>query len=111
MRYFIGQVKVGRAAGRVKMIQNVHSYYFNQGLINRIADTFDLGISRIEDFPDDAYYDMNEKFPNDTILEDFIFNTGSAVLISYRAKTFFESQNLKNNEYLPVWINDLERKK
>jgi hypothetical protein len=111
MNYYIGQVTVPYGTGRLKMLQNVDNYYFEKGTIRRMGDVFDLGISRLVDFPTDAYYEMNEKFPKDTALLDFIFCTGSQLLVSPRVKTFFEEEKLKNNEYLPVSIINLEGEK
>jgi hypothetical protein len=100
MNYMIGQVRVGRGAGRLKMLQGVYQQF-----------RFDQGVSLAEGFPEEASYEMNEKFPNDVKLEDFIFNTGSNVVVSPRAKAFFEAEKLKNNELLPVTIINLKGRK
>jgi hypothetical protein len=100
MNYMIGQVRIGRGAGRLKMLQGVYQQF-----------RFQQGVSLAEGFPEDASYEMNEKFPNDVKLEDFIFNTGGNVVVSPSAKAFFEAEKLKNNELLPVNIINLKGRK
>lgn len=100
MKYMIGQVRIGRGAGRLKMLQGIDKQF-----------RFQQGVPLAEGFPQDASYEMNEKFPNDVMLEDFISNTGVAVVVSPRAKAFFEAEKLKNNELLPVSIINLKGRK
>ncbi|WP_043410251.1 imm11 family protein [Archangium violaceum] len=100
MKYMIGQVRIGRGAGRLKMLQGVEQQF-----------RFHQGVSLAAGFPPEAHYEMNEKFPNDIKLEDFIASTGNLLVVSPRAKAFFEAEKLKNNELLPVGIINLKGRK
>jgi hypothetical protein len=71
-----------------------------------IEDDYELhrGISRINGFPEDAYFRMDDDFPRNLQLEDFLLNQNALLVISDQLKIFLEAQKLKNNEFLPVHI-------
>lgn len=62
------------------------------------------GISRVDDFPEDAVFPMNPDFPHGIALKDSIQNIGSMVVVSPRLKDFLEQRELKAVEYLPVGL-------
>jgi hypothetical protein len=93
MNYMFGKVRPGSHACRLKTLQNVDDDY-----------ELHQGISRINDWPEDAYFQMNENFPDYIKLEDFIFNTNNVLVISEKFREFMENENLKNNEILPIAI-------
>ncbi len=99
MNYMWGKIKPGKYACRLKALKNVD-------------DDFELlqGISRINDWPNNAFFKMDESFPNDLNLEDFVWNFNAALVVSEKFKKIFPEDELKNVEYLPVKIlNHKER--
>lgn len=99
MNYMWGKIKPGKHACRLKALRNVD-------------DDFELlqGISRINDWPDNAFFKMDENFPNDLNLEDFVWNINATLVVSEKFKEIFPENELKNVEYLPVKIlNHKER--
>ncbi|MCP4133648.1 MAG: hypothetical protein GY754_21955 [bacterium] len=82
--------------GRLKSVKNE---------IKRKRD-FDEGLSQIEDFPDDAYFQMDSQYPYSTLLTDHIHNSTNLIIASKEMKEFLSEENLTNLEYLPVSIRD-----
>lgn len=93
MNYVWGKVKPGQYACRLQFLQNVE-------------DDYELlqGVSRISKWPTDAIFQMNESFPNNLKIEDFIFNINSVLVVSERVRTIFPEDLNINIEYLPVTI-------
>jgi hypothetical protein len=64
------------------------------------------GVSRAETFPTDFTYSMHPDFPHDTLLVDNLINTDMMTVVSPALRSFLESWNLTNVEYLPTTILD-----
>ncbi|MBL0696457.1 hypothetical protein JJE73_22695 [Comamonas sp. JC664] len=69
----------------------------------RDFELFD-GISRTSDSSADAYFEMDEDFPDDIRTEDFIVELTSLLVISERTRQALDATGMKNNEFLPVTI-------
>lgn len=93
MNIVFGRVKPGRYACRLKTLQGVEDDY-----------ELHKGISRVDGWPLDAYFEMSEAFPENLKLEDFVFNTNNVLVISDKFLNFLDQKHLKNNEVLPVKI-------
>jgi hypothetical protein len=93
MDYMFGTVQRGQKSCVLTALQGVE-------------DDYELleGISRINGFPEDAYFNMDDDFPRNLQLEDFLLNENSLLVISDRLKAFLEAKKLKNNEFLPVHV-------
>lgn len=93
MNYMWGKIKPGKYACRLKGLRGVD-------------DDFELlqGVSRINHWPDNAFFEMDESFPNDLNLEDFIWNINAVLVVSEKVKEMFPEDELKIAEYLPVKI-------
>jgi hypothetical protein len=93
--YLIGKIEAPDGCCRVKGLQNVD-------------DSFELsfGFSRSAGFPADASFRMNDEFPKDLTLTDFLHNQECLVVASARLREFLESVPgaLFQNEVLPVKI-------
>lgn len=93
MKYLFGSIEPGRKACRLTSLQGVD-------------DDFELlrGISRINGFPEDAYFKMDKNFPDDLRLEDFVFNSNGLLVVSEKVKDILTKDDLVNNELLDVVI-------
>lgn len=93
MHYFFGKITSGRKACRLTGIQAVE-------------DDFELlrGVSRASNFPDGAHFRMDDTFPDDIKLEDFIANSDGLLVISEKVKQLLNTEDLFNNEILSVSI-------
>ena len=92
MNYVFGIVKPGRHACRLKSLQGVDDDY-----------ELHQGISRAQMWPTDAFFEMNEAYPDRLQLEDVVFNRNNVLVISEKLRAFLEADDaLKNNEALPV---------
>ncbi|AKQ65576.1 hypothetical protein A176_002488 [Myxococcus hansupus] len=69
----------------------------------RDFELFD-GISRASDSSADAYFEMDEDFPDDIRTEDFIVELTSLLVVSERTRQTLDAIGMKNNEFLPVTI-------
>jgi hypothetical protein len=70
----------------------------------RINTGIDLGT----EFPSDAYFEMDQDFPESTVLTDHVRNQEALILISDRLKAFIEKMNVPNIQFLPATIKDHE---
>jgi len=93
MRYLIGESDAGRGACQLKSLMD----------FERDFELFD-GISRASDSSADAYFEMDDDFPDDIRTEDFIVDLTSLLVVSERTRQALEATGLKNNEFLPVTI-------
>jgi len=93
MNYVYGEVEYGARSCVLGPLQDVD-------------DDYELlrGISRINGFPEDAYFRMSENFPRNLQLVDVLVNGNMLLVISERLKEFLREENLKNNEFIPVRI-------
>lgn len=93
MNYVFGKIKPGGKAARLKTLQNVD-------------DDFELlrGVSRAKGFPDDAAFHMNEAFPNNLQLEDFVANRNGLLVVSAKVRDLVSTAAAPKNELLPVAI-------
>ncbi len=68
-------------------------------------DDFELtdGVSLIDEFPDEAEYRMNDDFPDDIQLQDFLHNLDNQIVVNARARAFLESR-IDKAEYLSVGV-------
>lgn len=91
--YVIGQTTPGAYACTLEALQHV-------------TDDFELlkGISRKDAWPGDAAFRMDGSTPEDTRLEDLLFNTNGVLVVSDRWKSLLTAADLKQNEWLPVQI-------
>lgn len=91
--YMFGKIITGKYSCLLKTLQGVD-------------DDYELlkGISRADTWPPDAHFCMNENFPENLKLEDFVFNTNNVLVVSERLVTFLDQKRLENNEILPVNI-------
>jgi hypothetical protein len=64
------------------------------------------GKSRSQDFPANASFTMNPKFPNDTLPADCIRNTSGELVVSQPVVELLQREKLQYVEYLPVKIFD-----
>ncbi len=62
------------------------------------------GLSRIDDFPEDACFHMNRRHTKSTGLADQLGNGASCTVVSKRLKEFLEPKITSPIEYLPVTI-------
>jgi hypothetical protein len=76
------------------------------GSLQNVENDFQLrrGISRAEEWPDNACYFMDKERKEDIRLEDCLDNVGRLLVISSRLKALLDKENLKNNEFLPVTV-------
>ncbi len=76
------------------------------GFVQGYDDSWKLveGISVAAEFPEDATYHMNEDLPHDKRLEDAIYNLDSQLVVSGRLRTFLQSQDNLQIEFLPVQL-------
>jgi len=95
MNYLYGKITPGTSACRVNTLQGVENDY-----------ELHKGISRIDDWPLEAFFEMNNNFPDNVMLEDFVFNINNVLVVSERVLTIFLPQHLKNNEMLPIKIKN-----
>jgi len=93
MRYLIGESDAGPGACQLKSLMD----------FERDFELYD-GISRVSDSSADAYFEMDDDFPDDIRTEDFIANLNSVLVVSERTRQTLEATGLKNNEFLPVKI-------
>jgi hypothetical protein len=100
MQYFIGASDVGRGACSLQSLKGVKRDY----------ELFD-GISRANNFPPDACFDMDDDFPDDLRTEDFISNLTSVLVVSEQTRQALEATSLKNNEFLPVTVFNHKQRK
>lgn len=70
------------------------------------TDLFGKGVSLRETFPGNAYFTMNQDFPNDTLLTDTLRNYYQLIIVSERQKTFLEAQDISHVEFLPIQIRN-----
>ena len=69
------------------------------------------GIPRLANWPQDAYFSIDEDFADDTTETDNYLNKDFLIVISERLKEFLEKENLKNVEFLPVGIQGRDNQK
>ncbi len=78
------------------------------GVLQGVPDNDEMtfGASRAGNFPADASFVMQKKYPKDVKLADILLNMDKAVVASERFKSFLEGipGALKNNEVYPVAI-------
>jgi hypothetical protein len=78
------------------------------GVLQGVPDNEEMtfGASRAGNFPDDASFVMDKKFPKDIKLADVLENLDHALVVSERLKSFLEGipGALKNNEVYSVAI-------
>jgi hypothetical protein len=78
------------------------------GVLQGVPDNDEMtfGASRAGNFPADASFVMEKKFPKDVKLADILRNLDSAIVASERFKSFLDGipGALKNNEVYPVAI-------
>ncbi len=63
-----------------------------------------MGISRAAGFPDDARFEMNSRFPKQTVVADVVYNREGMIVASRRVRDLLEATSLRGVEYLPVRI-------
>lgn len=68
------------------------------------AYLLERGNSLSDQFPDDAYFDMNPDRPNDTLLVDSLYNNHSQLILSEPFVAFLSEKKRDNLEFLPVKI-------
>jgi hypothetical protein len=75
-------------------------------MLQNVKDDYNMmeGVSRSDDWPDDAQFRMDPDFPKDIKLEDFIVNENSLLVVSERVKSIVEAQAAVGNELLPVAV-------
>lgn len=93
MNYLYWKTKAGRNICRLEALQNVEKDF-----------QLRRGISRINDFPNDACYHMSKNFKTYIKLQDSLKNIGGLLVVSNMLKDFLERENLKNNEFLLITI-------
>lgn len=93
MRYLIGQPATGRGACQLKSLMDFENDF----------ELFD-GVSRASDASADAYFEMDDDFPEDIRTEDFIANLTTVLVVSERTLQTLDAAGLKNNEFLPVRV-------
>jgi len=64
----------------------------------------DEGVPRSASFPDGATLRMDPNYPYHTLLADNLLNTERLIVASGKLKTFLESRQLAEVEYLPVKV-------
>ena len=75
-------------------------------IIQNVEDDWELaeGISRITNFPEDAFFHMDPEYKKNVRLTDNLINIDNVIVAHKRLKEFLETKKLKNIEYLPVSI-------
>jgi hypothetical protein len=68
------------------------------------------GISRIKDFPDGAFFEMDKRFPKQVALADSLKNMDGLVVVSNSLKEFIAAQSPRDIEFLPIAIRDHQDK-
>jgi hypothetical protein len=66
--------------------------------------TLQKGITLLDEFPDNAYFDMDPELPNDILLTDSLYNTSNLLVFSEALVSFLSELNMENLEFLPVKI-------
>lgn len=71
-----------------------------------MEDDYELlrGISRAENWPENAAYAMDKERKTDVRLEDCLWNANKVLVVSQKVKELLEAEKLKNNEFLPVQV-------
>ena len=59
---------------------------------------------------ENATFEMNPEFPDDTLTPDCLSNLDEVILVSSRVKEFLEGKRLASVEYLSVTVRDLKGK-
>lgn len=93
MSFLIGRLMKGRGAATF-------------GAVRGVEDDFRLeqGIPLAKGWPADVHLKMDDDFPKDVLLEDFLFTGGSPLVASARLRDLLVAQKVLSVEYLPVTL-------
>src|SRR3990172_2023932 len=97
MNYIIWNVNPGPKVCRLGSLQNVDKDF-----------QLRRGISRVENWPENACYLMDKERKENIRIEDCLWNIDSLLIVSGKIKDILERKKLKNNEFLPVTIYNLK---
>ena len=95
MEYYVWEALAGKDAAVLTDLQNY------EGVVD-----IKRGRKLTGPLPDDAFFEMNPRYPKDIFLEEQISNMDKMVLVSPKFSEFLVSENLSGIEYLPVNIKD-----
>ena len=89
---------------RIEAVAEGNAAHF--GNIVNFEDDFELveGLPLADNFPENAEYRMNDDFPDNIELHDILHNLDEQLIINEKTRKFFENQEIKDVEYLPVNI-------
>lgn len=76
------------------------------GRIQMVSNDWDLkkGISMADNFPGDAFFAMDPRYPKDVRLCDSLINLSDHLVVSRRVVEFLKNRELQNTEYLRTKI-------
>lgn len=82
------------------------SKYAGLGGLQGVGDEYEIkrGISRVKNFPKDAHFEMDKRFPRQINLADSIVNLDRMIVASTPLKEFIEAKRPRAVEFLPVSI-------
>lgn len=74
--------------------------------LENVENDYDLDscISMLESFPADAQVRMDPDFPDEIALADSLGSNGKLLIVNGRVRELFESQGVKDVEWLPVAV-------
>ena len=95
---------------KLPLIWNDHTvskYCVLHGLQN-VDDEYEIkeGISRLQGFPTDAYFEMDKQFKKQVALSDNLSNLDRMAVVSEKLKAFIEAKRPSQVEFLPVIIKN-----
>ncbi|GAC19410.1 imm11 family protein [Paraglaciecola arctica] len=64
------------------------------------------GVSFVDDMPNNLQFSADPDYPNDLLMLDSFGNTQSVIPISPKLKTYLESKDIPNLEFIPVDMLD-----
>jgi hypothetical protein len=87
---------------------NPGSKYCGLTALNGVDRQYEIkkGISRLKDFPVDAYFNMDKQYKKQVALSDNLANIEGMPVLSNRLKAFVQARNPSNVEFLTVQIRD-----
>ncbi len=86
--------------------------YCPLGVLHGVKDEYEIkrGIPRAHNFPKEAYFAMDKRFPKQVKFSDSLTNGDNFIVVSEKLKTFLATKSLPLLEFLPVSIYDHHEK-
>jgi hypothetical protein len=93
MSFLIGKIMKGRGAATFSAVRGVEDDF-----------RLEQGTPLSKGWPSDVHLKMDDDFPKDVLLEDFLFTGSSPLVASERLRVLLEAEKVPSVEYLPVTL-------